>query len=332
LTVASGFSFFSSAVFCCSVTIAFASASKRARFCCFVSGWCAASSLNRVWAKQWARNDEPEKDQHEQRQIASKNINNEAWNKHTSILVSSEIELVDGSWDFQSLQENALLALQTNVFWPLDKASQITLRLNVISNSKISWSRSKKWILALRQSLLLDLVGWRSLGFSNSLGGFSLAGVGLGGLGLGTSGLRSLCTSLRLKVRYKYRMLSWNHTILQSARSHQAKVDDSNPKIVWTHPENCTCVETCRIVQEQVARIDTNLVFFTWLVAEHFVSTVFGRFTLTLSQCNISWFWFEIVRYSFDRVDFTELCHKNFSNACSQQHKHEILVSLHSIK
>jgi hypothetical protein len=113
---------------------------------------------------------------------------------HTSILISSNIELVNSSWDFQSLKKNALLSLKTDVFWPLNESSQISLRLNAISNSKISWLSSKKWVLALGQSLLLDDVGWRSLGFSNNFRGFSLAGVSLG-----ASSLRSLCTRFRLQ-------------------------------------------------------------------------------------------------------------------------------------
>ena len=116
----------------------------------------------------------------------------------SGILVSSEIELVDSSWDFQSLEENALLSLQADVFWPLDKSSQVSLRLNAVSNSKISWLRTKKWVVALGQSLLLDGVRWSSLGFSNNLCGLALGGISLGGLGDVASSLRSLSTCFRL--------------------------------------------------------------------------------------------------------------------------------------
>jgi len=46
---------------------------------------------------------------------------------------------VESGRDLESLEENSLLSLNSNIFWPLDKASEISLGLDVSSNSEISW-------------------------------------------------------------------------------------------------------------------------------------------------------------------------------------------------
>jgi hypothetical protein len=49
------------------------------------------------------------------------------------ILVKSMGELSNGGWNFETLVEDDFLALETNVFRPLDEASQVGLRTNVLA-------------------------------------------------------------------------------------------------------------------------------------------------------------------------------------------------------
>ena len=50
-----------------------------------------------------------------------------------SVLVKRVGELSDRRWHLQTLLENDTLALQTDVLRPLDKARQVTRRLNVLA-------------------------------------------------------------------------------------------------------------------------------------------------------------------------------------------------------
>jgi hypothetical protein len=49
------------------------------------------------------------------------------------VLVKSMGELGNGGWDLETLVEDDFLALETNVFRPLDEASQVCLRTNVLT-------------------------------------------------------------------------------------------------------------------------------------------------------------------------------------------------------
>ncbi len=42
-------------------------------------------------------------------------------------------ELVNHWWDLQSLLENGLLTLKSDVFWPSDESSKISLRLDILT-------------------------------------------------------------------------------------------------------------------------------------------------------------------------------------------------------
>jgi len=53
------------------------------------------------------------------------------------VFVKSMRELSDGGWDLETLVEDDFLALETNVFRPLDKASQVCLRTNVLTYTKV---------------------------------------------------------------------------------------------------------------------------------------------------------------------------------------------------
>jgi hypothetical protein len=91
------------------------------------------------------------------------------------VLVQGVGELANGRWDLQALVEDDLLALQTNVFGPLDEAGQVTRRLDVLADTE-------------RLGSLLEAGVLGCLG-----GGLATLGVG-GGSGL----LRSRLGCLRL--------------------------------------------------------------------------------------------------------------------------------------
>jgi hypothetical protein len=61
-----------------------------------------------------------------------------------SILVEGVRELGDRGRDFQALVEDDLLTLEANVLGPLDEASEILLRLNVLA-----WIREASVIIPL---------------------------------------------------------------------------------------------------------------------------------------------------------------------------------------
>ena len=56
----------------------------------------------------------------------------------TLVLIDGLLELVQSGGDLQSLEEDSLLTLDANVFWPLDEASEISLWLNVSTDSKVT--------------------------------------------------------------------------------------------------------------------------------------------------------------------------------------------------
>lgn len=47
--------------------------------------------------------------------------------------------LVDGTWDFKSLEKDSLLSLDGDVLWPFDESGEISLWLNVLTKSESSW-------------------------------------------------------------------------------------------------------------------------------------------------------------------------------------------------
>ena len=46
--------------------------------------------------------------------------------------------MVESGWDLESLKKNSLLTLDADVFGPLDEASEISLWLDVSSDSKVT--------------------------------------------------------------------------------------------------------------------------------------------------------------------------------------------------
>ena len=54
--------------------------------------------------------------------------------------IQGRVELVDGWWDPQSGLEDNLLSLEMDVLWPSDEPAQISVRLNVLSDTKVPGS------------------------------------------------------------------------------------------------------------------------------------------------------------------------------------------------
>ena len=56
---------------------------------------------------------------------------------HTLVLLDSVGELVDGGGHLQSLHQNSLLSLDSDVLWPLDETGEVSLWLDVTSESEV---------------------------------------------------------------------------------------------------------------------------------------------------------------------------------------------------
>ena len=55
----------------------------------------------------------------------------------TLVLINGLGELVDGWWNLETLEKNALLSLDTDVLWPFDKAGEVADWLDVTTNSEV---------------------------------------------------------------------------------------------------------------------------------------------------------------------------------------------------
>jgi len=73
-----------------------------------------------------------------------------------SLSVKGVGELVDHWWDFQSLLENGLLSLKSNVFGPSDESSKVSLRLDILTDSEVLRSLFEERVLLFNLLLLLD--------------------------------------------------------------------------------------------------------------------------------------------------------------------------------
>jgi len=60
------------------------------------------------------------------------------------VLVNSVGELVDGRGDLESLHQDSLLPLNSDVSWPFDETGEVSLWLDVSSNSEVSGSLLEK--------------------------------------------------------------------------------------------------------------------------------------------------------------------------------------------
>jgi len=73
-----------------------------------------------------------------------------------SLSVKGVGELVNHWWDLQSLLENGLLTLKSDVFWPSDESSKISLRLDILTDSEVLRSLFEERVLLFNLLLLLD--------------------------------------------------------------------------------------------------------------------------------------------------------------------------------
>lgn len=58
-------------------------------------------------------------------------------------------ELVNGRWNFQSLQEHSLLSLNQHILGPFHIAGEISLGLDVSADSQVLGTLGEQWILLL---------------------------------------------------------------------------------------------------------------------------------------------------------------------------------------
>lgn len=79
------------------------------------------------------------------------------------ILVNRLGELVDGGGHLQSLEQDALLALDADVLGPLDEASEVALGLDVASNSIVAGVLLKQGGVVLLAATLGAATGHHNL-------------------------------------------------------------------------------------------------------------------------------------------------------------------------
>ena len=53
-------------------------------------------------------------------------------------------DLVDGTWDSESLEENSLLSLEGDILWPSDESGQISDWLDGSTQGEVSWGGFEK--------------------------------------------------------------------------------------------------------------------------------------------------------------------------------------------
>lgn len=71
----------------------------------------------------------------------------------TAVLFKGSGELSDSCWDFESCQEDSFLPLEGDVFGPFNESGEVSGRLDVVSESEVSWSLLEKRVGFLFNSL-----------------------------------------------------------------------------------------------------------------------------------------------------------------------------------
>ena len=56
-------------------------------------------------------------------------------------------ELVDNGWYFQSFKKYTLLSLDSDISGPFHESGEVTLWLNIVSDTEVSGPLDEKWIL-----------------------------------------------------------------------------------------------------------------------------------------------------------------------------------------
>jgi len=62
----------------------------------------------------------------------------------SSLSIKSLVELVDCWWHLQTTLKDNMLSLEPDVFWPLNKVSQVTLGLDILTNAEVLASLLKE--------------------------------------------------------------------------------------------------------------------------------------------------------------------------------------------
>jgi hypothetical protein len=57
------------------------------------------------------------------------------------------LELSKRRWNLQAHGKNLLLALEADIFGPLDETAQVALRLDVLANAIVAWALLKERVL-----------------------------------------------------------------------------------------------------------------------------------------------------------------------------------------
>jgi len=63
------------------------------------------------------------------------------------VFVNCVLELMDGGGDLESLKKNSLLTLNSDVFRPLDEPGEVSLWLDVSTDSKVASILCEQWTL-----------------------------------------------------------------------------------------------------------------------------------------------------------------------------------------
>jgi len=74
----------------------------------------------------------------------------------SGLLVQALAELVDHWWDLETLLENGALTLDADILGPLDEAGQVTLWLDITTDSERFWGLLEEWVGFLGLLSLLD--------------------------------------------------------------------------------------------------------------------------------------------------------------------------------
>ncbi len=65
------------------------------------------------------------------------------------ILADCVGELMDWCWHLEAHEQDSLLALNSDVLGPFNKASEISFGLDVPTDSEVAWVLCEQWVLLL---------------------------------------------------------------------------------------------------------------------------------------------------------------------------------------
>lgn len=74
----------------------------------------------------------------------------------TLVLVNSLGELVDGGWNLKTLEKNAFLSLNADVFGPFDETGEVTDGLDITTDSEVFRRLLEQRVFLFRASFTSD--------------------------------------------------------------------------------------------------------------------------------------------------------------------------------